>query len=104
MARDVDEEVAMRGLWRAHRLSAISVLIVSAAISLAGPGLATTASASAGSAASAGGAASAGSGGVRPHPVGELDCNGLSPVQRPVKQGIMCADPHGSDGGRFIDN
>jgi hypothetical protein len=41
---------------------------------------------------------------VRPRPVGELDCNGLSPIQRPVKQGLMCADPRGSDGGRFYDN
>jgi hypothetical protein len=98
MARDVDEEVAMRRLWRAHRLSAISVLTVSAALSLAGPGLVTTASAS------AGGAGSAASAVVRPNPTGELDCNGLSPIQRPVKQGIMCADPHGSEAGRFTDN
>jgi len=104
MVRGVDEEVAMRRLWQAHRLSAISVLIVSAALSLAGAGTVTTASASAANAGGAGSAASAGSGGVRPRAVGELDCNGLSPVQRPVKQGIMCADPQGSDGGRFIDN
>ena len=42
--------------------------------------------------------------GVAPHAIGGLDCNGLSPVQRPVKQGMMCADPRGSDGGRFVDN
>jgi hypothetical protein len=39
-----------------------------------------------------------------PNSVGGLDCNGLSPVQRPVKNGIMCADPRGGDGGRFVEN
>ena len=42
--------------------------------------------------------------GVRPNGMGELDCNGLSPIQKPVKSAITCPDPHGSDGGRFIDN
>ncbi len=41
---------------------------------------------------------------VTPNSMGGLDCNGLSPIQRPVKDGIMCADPRGSDGGRFEDN
>ena len=42
--------------------------------------------------------------GVRPNKVGGLDCNGLSPVQHPVKRVIQCADPRGSDEGRFEDN
>ena len=39
-----------------------------------------------------------------PNGVGELDCNGLSPVQRPAKAAVMCTDPRGSDEGRFFDN
>src|SRR5712691_8935603 len=39
-----------------------------------------------------------------PNSVGGLDCNGLSPIQRPVKNGFMCADPRGNDGGRFVEN
>src|SRR5215469_2260333 len=42
--------------------------------------------------------------GVRPNAVGELDCNGLSPVQHPAKPAIQCIDPRGSDEGRFEDN
>ncbi|HEY3734536.1 MAG TPA: hypothetical protein VGL63_11525, partial [Streptosporangiaceae bacterium] len=42
--------------------------------------------------------------GVVPRATGEIDCNGLSPVQRPVKAGIMCEDPRGSDAGRFTEN
>ncbi len=41
---------------------------------------------------------------VKPDKVGLLDCNGLSPIQRPVKIGLMCTDPRGSDGGRFVEN
>ena len=41
---------------------------------------------------------------VPPNGVGELDCNGLSPVQKPAKAAIMCADPRGSDEGRFFEN
>ena len=50
------------------------------------------------------GAAHAASAGVRPNKVGELDCNGLSPTQKPVKNVLQCADPRGSDEGRFEDN
>jgi hypothetical protein len=39
-----------------------------------------------------------------PNSMGGLDCNGLSPIQRPVKNGMMCADPRGGDGGRFFEN
>jgi hypothetical protein len=42
--------------------------------------------------------------GVKPNPVGMLDCNGHSPIQRPAKIGLECTDPRGSDGGRFFDN
>jgi hypothetical protein len=45
-----------------------------------------------------------GSSGVNPGAVGELDCNGLSSIQRPVKANIACADPRGSRGGRFYEN
>jgi hypothetical protein len=41
---------------------------------------------------------------VRPRAVGGLDCNGLSPIQRPARVGMMCADPRGSDAGRFEEN
>jgi hypothetical protein len=42
----------------------------------------------------------------RIRPVGELDCNGHSPVQRPVKLGgTICAEVHGgSEGGHLEDN
>ena len=30
---------------------------------------------------------------VRPNAVGELDCNGFSPIQRSVKPTLVCADP-----------
>ena len=42
--------------------------------------------------------------GVKPSATGELDCNGLSRSQRPVKSAIQCKDPRGSWGGRFYEN
>jgi hypothetical protein len=42
--------------------------------------------------------------GVAPKPVGELDCNGLSPIQAPAHPTAACADVHGDWGGRFYDN
>ncbi len=39
-----------------------------------------------------------------PKSVGELDCNGLSPIQRPARISMLCADPRGSWGGRFYEN
>jgi hypothetical protein len=42
--------------------------------------------------------------GVAPRGIGELDCNGLSPIQRPAKIGLPCEDPRGSWGGRFYEN
>ena len=39
-----------------------------------------------------------------PRAVGELDCTGLSPIQRPAKQSVPCLDPHGPHNSRFEDN
>lgn len=41
---------------------------------------------------------------VAPRATGELDCNGLSPIQHAVKDNLACADPKGSIGGRFYEN
>ena len=41
---------------------------------------------------------------VPPNPAGELDCNGLSPIQTALKADLACADPRGSWGGRFYEN
>jgi hypothetical protein len=85
----------MRKIMQGRRLSALTVLAISATLSLAAPGL------SAGAATAA--TATPGSG-VAPRAIGELDCNGLSPVQQTVKPMAACADPRGSDEGRFEDN
>ncbi len=53
----------------------------------------------AGSAGAAGGAAH-----VRPNAVGELDCNGFSPIQRSVKPTMLCADPSLSHTVRLEDH
>src|SRR5215472_9840497 len=82
----------MRVLWKAHRLSVLVILVVGSALGLAAQSLVATASASAAGA------------GVRPRAVGELDCNVLSTIQRPVKPALMCVDPRGPDEGRFVDN
>jgi hypothetical protein len=42
--------------------------------------------------------------GVAPGPVGELDCNGLSPIQTSVHPTAACADPRGNWDGRFYEN
>ncbi|HUC59494.1 MAG TPA: hypothetical protein VMA95_18975 [Streptosporangiaceae bacterium] len=39
-----------------------------------------------------------------PKSVGELDCNGLSQVQKPARTSMMCVEPRGAGGGRFVDN
>ncbi|HET9895855.1 MAG TPA: hypothetical protein VFQ44_13085 [Streptosporangiaceae bacterium] len=41
---------------------------------------------------------------VKPRATGMLDCNGLSPIQHPAKEGVMCADPRGGHGLRFSEN
>jgi hypothetical protein len=88
----------MRVMRSGHRLPLLTALIVGATLSLAAPGLA--ASAAAGRPA----AAAHPNTGVAPRATGGLDCNGLSPIQRPVKVTLACADPRGSDKGRFTDN
>ncbi len=35
---------------------------------------------------------------------GNLDCNGYSKIQKPLKVDSLCTDPRGYDGGRFYDN
>jgi hypothetical protein len=44
--------------------------------------------------------------GVKPNAVGELDCNGYSPIQRSVKRAMLCTDIRGlkGHGDRFYDN
>ncbi len=42
--------------------------------------------------------------GVAPNRVGEIDCNGLSPIQTEIHPTAACADPRGLTGGRFEDN
>jgi hypothetical protein len=43
---------------------------------------------------------------VAPRAIGGLDCNGLSPIQRPVKTTMVCADPRNptSDDGRLSEH
>jgi hypothetical protein len=78
---------------RRYRVSGLAVLFVGATLIL-GLTSATTE------------AAHAASAGVAPNPVGELDCNGLSPIQHPVKPAVMCQDPRGTKAwdGRFYEN
>ena len=85
-------------LRQARRLPLLSSLVVGAAVALGAPALTSVA------AASAGAVAHLPSAGARPNAVGELDCNGLSPIQRPAKPDLACADPRGSYGGRFYEN
>jgi hypothetical protein len=42
--------------------------------------------------------------GVKPNKIGESDCNGLSPKQKPVKVTLQCLDPRGPWDGRFYEN
>ncbi|HLK72658.1 MAG TPA: hypothetical protein VKU77_03310 [Streptosporangiaceae bacterium] len=81
----------MRRLRRAWRVPALAVVFVSATLTL---GLTSVTSP----------AAHAASTGVAPNATGELDCNGLSPIQHPVKSAVMCKDPRGTDHGRFEEN
>jgi hypothetical protein len=43
---------------------------------------------------------------VKPHAYGSLDCNGFSPIQRPVKADLVCRDVRDSteSDGRFYEN
>ena len=81
----------MRRLRRAWRVSGLAVLFVSATLTLGLTSVTTP-------------AAHAASTGVAPNAVGELDCNGLSPIQHPVKPAVMCQDPRGTWNGRFYEN
>ena len=81
----------MRRLRRAWRVSGLAVLFVSATLTLGLTSVTTP-------------AAHAASTGVAPNAVGELDCNGLSPIQHPVKPAVMCKDPRGTWNGRFYEN
>jgi hypothetical protein len=78
---------------RRHRVSPLAVLFVGATLMLGLTSAATE-------------AAQAASTRVAPNPVGELDCNGLSPIQRPVKAAVLCQDPRGTKAwdGRFYEN
>jgi hypothetical protein len=83
----------MRRILGSRRLGALTVLAAAAAVSLATQGLVASAStASSGHATPAFGK------------TGELDCNGLSPIQKPLRPTMACADPRGSWGGRFYEN
>jgi len=88
----------MRGSVKARRRSALAVLCAGAVVALGVQGIATAGVARP---IPARGQAAAG---VSPNRYGELDCNGLSPVQRPVKADLACADPRGSWGGRFYEH
>src|SRR5438552_13851655 len=91
-------------LRQARRLPVLSALIAGSALALAVPALATSAAAATGAVARPHPVQRQGyGGGVKPNKLGELDCNGFSPIQRSVKLDLACADPHGSDGGRFLD-
>ena len=81
----------MRPASKRRRLSVLLALLVGVGLTVAAQNTASVA-----------GVATARS--VRPNGVGELDCNGLSPIQKPVKSAIMCTDPRGSDEGRFYEN
>ena len=85
----------------AHRRPARAALIVGAALSLGA--LAMPAAATAATAMTRA-SVPLSSAGVRPGATGEIDCNGLSPIQRPVKPDMACADIRGGDGGRFSEN
>ena len=85
----------MRELGRAHRRSAFSAFAVAAALSLAIPAFGASAAAASGPA--------LGPASVKPNAIGELDCNGLSPIQKPVKNVLQCIDPRGTWNDRFYD-
>jgi hypothetical protein len=94
-------------MWRlrqARRLPALSVLAVGAVVAALGAPALTTATASAGTVAHSRPAGYPHSGAVRPNAYGEIDCNGLSPIQKPAKANLACADPRGPHGGRFYEN
>jgi hypothetical protein len=97
----------MRTVRKFRRVSALTILTIGAVLSIGAQGLATAATGQPAAAAHQARTASpaiAHPGTVKPRAVGELDCNGLSPIQRPVKPAVMCKDPRGSWGGRLYEN
>src|SRR5690349_2476677 len=79
---DHPKEVGMWKPRRARRLPVLSALIAGSALALAVPALTTTASAATGAAARPRPVLQQGyGGGVAPNKLGELDCNGFSPIQ-----------------------
>jgi hypothetical protein len=78
----------MRKIGRARGLSAFSALAVAAALALAIPAFGASAAAASGPA--------PGPASVKPNAIGELDCNGLSPIQNPVKNVLQVIDPRGT--------
>jgi hypothetical protein len=86
----------MRPMQHHRRLLAIAIVVGSMALGVTGlsPAMASIRA----------GTHSTSVGPVRPRAAGELDCNGLSPIQRPVKAAVMCADPRGSDEGRLYEH
>jgi hypothetical protein len=102
-------EVRMPGLRQARRFSALLALVVGAVLALtaqimAAPAPARTGAGAPARAAGAPAHATAAGPAVKPRKTGEIDCNGLSPLQKPVRETIACADPRGSWGGRFYEN
>ncbi len=84
-----------RHLW-SNRLSAITAVITGAVTALALGGAMPAVSAAQ--------ARAPGVARVAPHTRGMLDCNGVSPIQHSVKQGLPCLDPRGPGVSRFEDN
>src|SRR5579859_4339216 len=87
----------MRFLCLAKQIGGRSSLTLVAAATVAGLLSAVPASAAGARAAAAA---------VRPNKIGELDCNGLSPIQRSVRPPLGCSDPRGTAAtdGRFYEN
>ena len=97
----------MRTARKFRRFSAFAIMTIGAVLSLGAQGFATAATGHPAGVVHQAGQASpaiAHPGTIKPHTVGELDCNGLSPIQRPAKAAVMCQDPRGSWGGRFYEN
>jgi hypothetical protein len=82
----------MRGFLWANRLSAITAVAAAAVMTLALVGAVPAVAAQPAAAA------------VAPNAVGELDCNGLSTIQHPVKPNVPCLDPRGPGISRFEEN
>jgi hypothetical protein len=94
----------MRTARKFRRFSVIAILTIGAVLLFGAQGFATAATGHPAWVAQQASPAIAHPGTIKPHAVGELDCNGLSPIQRPVKPAVMCQDPRGSWGGRFYEN